>query len=1242
MDFFRFEMQTREKETWLAPGFVVGKSKDIMFRGGKFYAVWDPHLNIWNQDESAVVRLVDEALRNHAKEQGIERVRYMESYSSGVWRQFKAFSREMIDTHVALDQRVLFADHEIQRSDYASFKLDYTCQEGSTDAWDELVSTLYSPSEQAKIEWAIGSIVEGDSKVLQKFFVFYGPPGSGKSTILNIITSMFERYTVTFDSKALGQGKDFSMASFASGPLLGIQQDGDLSKIVDNTQLNSVVSHDTILINEKYAKAFAARLSTLLFIGTNQPVKITDANSGIIRRLIDINPTGQLLEFDVYMRLINRVKFEFGAIAWKCHQRYLEMGRKAYDGYRPLDMMYRTNAFFNFVEYHYPTFKSQNSTTLKQAWALFKEWCEETGVTSRLAQYEFRDELKNYFEEFHVRAKVDGEEYRSYFKGFTFKPQNLRTTDPKSADYVIELTQVEDGVHTSIFDTVYAGQPAQYATEEGTPTLKWVNVRTNLVELDTSRLHYVQVPENHIVIDFDLTDETGAKSLVKNLEAASEWPPTYTELSKSGLGVHLHYTYDGDVEHLANVYKPGIEIKTLLGNSSLRRKLTKCNNRAIAPLTGALPRKEHRVLTEKVVQSERALRELIARNLRKEIHPGTRPSVKFIQTILDEAYAAGLVYDVTDMRPTILAFAAKSTNHKLECINCVQQMLFKGKEATQEPPDEEGKPLVFFDVEVYPNLFVVCWKRADKDGVNVMINPGADLIEPLFTKYRLVGFNNRRYDNHILYARFLGYTLEELFMLSQDIINNVASRLFGEAFDLSYADVYDFSSKKQGLKKFMVELGIKHVQIDIPWDQPVHDEATKKRIIEYCMNDVDATQKVFEARYQDFVARKILADLSGLSINHTTQQHTQKIIFGDDKRPKDRFVYTDLSKHFPGYRFENNQSTYRGEIVGEGGYVYAEPGVYENVTVLDVASMHPTSIEILNVFGPYTEKFSALKQARLAIKHKEFDAAKTLLDGKLAPYLGDEKDAEALSYALKIVINIVYGLTSSTFDSAFRDYRNKDNIVAKRGALFMIDLKHAVQERGFQVVHIKTDSIKIPDATPEIVEFVYEFGRKYGYEFELEGVYEKFCLVNDAVYVAKEKGEWTAVGAQFKHPYVFKKMFSDEPITFDDLTELKQVKQGMMYLDLAEDSPVSDMSFVGNVGRFVPVEENGGTLWRVTSDGKKYGVTGTKGWRWMRADVADTLDKEGRLRVDMSYFKRLWMKAREAIESVGSIDQLFN
>ena len=99
---------------------------------------------------------------------------------------------------------------------------------------------------------------------------------------------------------------------------------------------------------------------------------------------------------------------------------------------------------------------------------------------------------------------------------------------------------------------------------------------STLAEIDISKVHYVRVPEDHIVIDFDLRDESGAKSQEANLEAASKWPPTYAEWSKSGAGIHLHYKADPSVDY-ALEYAPGIEIKRFRGKASLRRRMSGCN-----------------------------------------------------------------------------------------------------------------------------------------------------------------------------------------------------------------------------------------------------------------------------------------------------------------------------------------------------------------------------------------------------------------------------------------------------------------------------------------------------------------------------------------------------------------------------------------------------------------------------------------------------------------------------------------
>ena len=642
------------------------------------------------------------------------------------------------------------------------------------------------------------------------------------------------------------------------------------------------------------------------------------------------------------------------------------------------------------------------------------------------------------------------------------------------------------------------------------------------------------------------------------------------------------------------------------------------------------------------VKNEKAIRTLIFDCLEKKHHGATKPEVDFIFKILEDAYASGITYDVRDLRPKVMAFANNSSNQAKACLGLVAKMHFCSEEAevSESLKEDKEKPIAFFDVEVFSNLFIICWKAEGKDvPVIKMINPTPKEVSDLVDGFRLVGFNNRRYDNHILYARILGYTNEELYSLSQRIVNGSSNGYFLEAYNISYTDIYDFSSKKQSLKKWEIELGIHHQELGLPWDEPVPEDMWVL-VADYCVNDVVATEAVWNARQQDFIAREILSDISGLSINDTTNKHTTRLIVGTDQNPQSKFVYTDLSKMFPGYTFDNGKSIYKGEEVGEGGYVYSEPGMYKDVALLDIASMHPNSAINLNIFGPYTKNFKELVNARIYIKHGDYDAAGKLFGGKLKPYLKDKEQAKTLAYALKIAINSVYGLTAAKFDNKLRDPRNIDNIVAKRGALFMVDLKEEVQKRGYTVAHIKTDSIKIPDSDPEIIKFVQEFGKKYGYTFEHEATYDRLCLVNDAVYIAKDKadGHWTATGTQFQVPYVFKTLFSHEPIEFEDMCETKTVTTAL-YLDMNEglDENEHDYHFVGRAGQFCPIKPGcGGGLLMREKDGKYYAAGGTKGYRWLESEVVRSGGKEKD--IDLKYYLNLVDEAVVAISEYGDFE----
>lgn len=366
----------------------------------------------------------------------------------------------------------------------------------------------------------------------------------------------------------------------------------------------------------------------------------------------------------------------------------------------------------------------------------------------------------------------------------------------------------------------------------------------------------------------------------------------------------------------------------------------------------------------------------------------------------------------------------------------------------------------------------------------------------------------------------------------------------------------------------------------------------------------------------------------------------------------------EIINAFPGYEYVDGRNIYRGDDLGKGGYVYAEPGMYGNVALLDVASMHPNSAINLNAFGEYTQNFKDILDTRIAIKRGDFEKARHLFGGRLAPYLQDETTANNLAQALKIAINSVYGLTSANFDNPFRDVRNKNNIVALRGALFMRTLQDEIMKRGFKVAHIKTDSIKIPDATPEIIEFTMNFGKQYGYEFEHEATYDRMCLVNDAVYIAKyaspedcEKqygyipgdnkkkgGKWTATGTQFQIPYVFKRLFSKEDIQFDDLCETKSVTS-TLYLDMNEklDEGEHNYVFIGKIGRFCPIKPGcgGGILYR-EKDGKYYAATGSKGYRWLESEMVQQLGREED--IDHKHFIEMVDTAIATINKYGDFE----
>ena len=203
------------------------------------------------------------------------------------------------------------------------------------------------------------------------------------------------------------------------------------------------------------------------------------------------------------------------------------------------------------------------------------------------------------------------------------------------------------------------------------------------------------------------------------------------------------------------------------------------------------------------------------------------------------------------------------------------------------------------------------------------------------------------------------------------------------------------------------------------------------------------------------------------------------------------------------------------------------------------------------------------------------------------------------------------------------------------------------------------------------------------------------CLVNKSAYIAKyatpdqcdklygyvpgdnkkHGGQWTATAKQFQVPYVFKTLFSKEPITFDDMCESFEVKTAL-YLDKNENLPdVSsyekeldknktkykkgqlsdttfnsicedlnkkieeghDYHFIGKVGLFCPIKPGcGGAILYRKQDNKYNAATGTTGYRWLESAMVKELGKEDD--IDVGYYNKLVDEAVESISQYGDFE----
>ncbi len=191
-----------------------------------------------------------------------------------------------------------------------------------------------------------------------------------------------------------------------------------------------------------------------------------------------------------------------------------------------------------------------------------------------------------------------------------------------------------------------------------------------------------------------------------------------------------------------------------------------------------------------------------------------------------------------------------------------------------------------WDIECYPNLFLICAKNVEtKERKTYQVSPLGDDRISIANWLKndveeMVGFNSINYDYPMLH-----YALTDLWSLkgrefcerlhkhSKDLIRGKNMYLdetdyIRKQIDLFKINHFDNKAKMTSLKLLEFNLKLDNIQ-ELPYNPEVALQPSEiKEVIEYCDNDVDATELVYNATLSEIELREKLSPQYGIDFTN--------------------------------------------------------------------------------------------------------------------------------------------------------------------------------------------------------------------------------------------------------------------------------------------------------------------------------------------------------------------------------------
>lgn len=388
---------------------------------------------------------------------------------------------------------------------------------------------------------------------------------------------------------------------------------------------------------------------------------------------------------------------------------------------------------------------------------------------------------------------------------------------------------------------------------------------------------------------------------------------------------------------------------------------------------------------------------------------------------------------------------------------------------------------LFFDIEVFKYDSFVVIKDINRHMKVFHDKNGFEGLAQFIKEHVLIGYNCYWYDDHILDAMLNKWSAEQIKDLNDRIIGGQKQKPKTRFKSLDCFQQIDVSMP--GLKKIEGNLGKRILESSVPFD--IDRPLTKEEWLEavdYCSYDVDNTIEIWKLREASyFQPKQSLVDMVGKGEKWNTTTLSANAILGNKTLPKWSDIrlngkdFSDLSlldlvpeEVVALWKSGNDKGKVVIDMFGckiefaFGGLhgVNKKKKKVKKMKLLDVKSMYPHIILILNVLGEFTEKYKGILEQRIAVKHIN----------------------QILSDALKLILNSVYGNLKNQYSSL---YNPKGALsVCIYGQISLFTLCKMLYEDGHEIININTDGVGFVPAHDGYKKVWEEWEKMFSLELE--------------------------------------------------------------------------------------------------------------------------------------------------------------